>query len=151
MPKNTLAVGMKNNNTNSNYNCYLEYLNLYAICSLDRNPWTAHFILQKFPRSCSRSNSSKPIAKREILKLKLDVQKCIHILKNNTYTIMSIAFYLHGITTSCSQATRLCPSAASEILSTFELRYDTPDSTHLGRININYISTEKHIHEPSRS
>lgn len=40
--------------------------------------------------------------------------------------------------TLCSHATRLCPSAASTMLSTFEFRYETPALTHLLEINIHY-------------
>lgn len=39
------------------------------------------------------------------------------------------------------------------MLSTFELRYETPDSTHLGEINIDYISYRilLHINELERT
>lgn len=40
---------------------HVSYLNFNTICSLHRNTWPAYLILEKLSRSCSRSNSSKPV------------------------------------------------------------------------------------------
>ena len=116
------------------------YLNFHTISCLDRNPWTSHLILQEFSRSSSRCNRSKPIitCQKSDLGLKVIIKIKLTFTKQGLKKIEDIKIYLHGTTMPCSQATRLWPSVASVILSTFELRYETPDSTHLEEINIDY-------------